>query len=655
MAEEVRPFGAYVLLKALGRGAMGDVHLARPYNPNRGIPTPVVIKRLHGELALKRGFVSRFRHEASVAVSVDSPHVAKVYDVGAVGDTLYIVMEHVAGWPLSKVLDAILKSGRHASIASVLDSIAGGLEGLHALHTAVDPSTGAPLGIVHRDISPKNLMIGEDGLMHIIDLGLGKSNAQDWKTRTGVVMGSVGYMPPEQVNGEHVDARADVYAMGVVSFEMLALRNFIKRGPLPAMMSASVSPRFVPPSEYRPDVPRGLDEVIEKAVNPDRAGRFQSAAEFLRALRTIVPAKQTEGGMRELVEELFGEGKLERAREIDALLALPLPAEDPMELEPTKVFVQRAGVRPEAETREGPAFEDPPSVPPTVATEVAWKEPSGSFGARGPRDPTATMRSPASDTISDRLVFPLEGRGDGVPDAFMPETAARFVAPGARGLATREAPLAGPARADGGAGHAAPLVQQPVRSGVSLSVLVVSVAIAAVAGAVAAVTLSRSTSLFGPAAGASVPVGEDPRGPAAVPAARAPLATERGVEAERGVAEAPAGAPEREPQPLAPPAGAKRLRPRGAGAGARPEPARELDPEPAPPPDQGRRVVEGDLTRALARVELLLARLPPGPNKDRVIQLKLDLRRDQGLADLEKLKQNVERAKAELHALESSE
>lgn len=364
-------FGGYLLLAALGRGAMGDVFLARPLHPNRGVPSPVVVKRLHGELAAKAGFVSRFRHEAAVAVCVDSPHVARVYDVGAVDDTLYIALEYVPGWPLSKVLDAVLKSGRHASVASVVDLVAGGLEGLHALHTAVDGKTGKPLEIVHRDLSPKNLMVGEDGRMRIIDLGLGKSNAQDWKTRTGVVMGSVGYMPPEQARGERVDARADVFAMGVVAFEMLALRNFVKRGSISEMMAASAAPIFVRPGEFRPDVPKQLDLVIDKALRPDRAQRFDSAKAFLDALRAVVPPAYTQGGMASLLEELFGDTRQIREAKLARLLNTPPP--DDFETRPTKVFVVRDGIVPLDETKVStvPA-EGPPSAR-TALTEVSMR------------------------------------------------------------------------------------------------------------------------------------------------------------------------------------------------------------------------------------------------------------------------------------------
>lgn len=370
-------FGSYVLLKSLGQGAMGDVHLAKPYNPRRGIPTPIVIKRLHGELASNEDFVRRFKHEAEIAVSVDSKSVAKVYDVGQVGETLYIAMEFVPGWPTSRFIEAVVQSGRHASISAIVDLLAGGLLGLEALHTARDVRTGKPLGIVHRDISPKNLMTGEDGLMRLIDLGLGKSNVQDWKTRTGVVMGSVGYMPPEQVTAERVDHRADLYAMGAVLFELLALRHYIPRAPIPVMLRNSVAPSFEPPSKFRPDVPAALDAVVKKSLSLEPADRYQSAREFLDAVRAVVPERRSAGGMSVLINELFGSQLPERRAEQAQLLALPLPEPEDEGPEPerTIVFVQASGVAPLTEgdmprTRVGPprGLEAPEPVMPQVVS-----------------------------------------------------------------------------------------------------------------------------------------------------------------------------------------------------------------------------------------------------------------------------------------------
>ncbi len=389
-------FGRYILLKGLGRGAMGDVHLARPINPHRGLPPLVVLKRLRGELIEREAFVARFRHEAALAVSVDSPHVAKVYDVGSVGSALYIVMEYVDGWPLSEVLDNILKSGRHASIASVLDLMVGGLRGLEALHTATDPCSGQPLGIVHRDLSPKNLMVGEDGELRLIDLGLGKSNLQDWRTRTGVVMGSIGYMPPEQARGERVDQRADIYAFAAVAFEMFALRNYIKRGPVAQMMTASVKPPFVPPSEYRPDVPAGLDEVLRVALAPKASDRYPTARAFRDALDSVVSRRHTRGGMRSLLADLFGASRTTRQRELQGLMALPDPEPDGFDTQPTKVFALGAGVSPdEPEDRTAATelssrtFDSAP-----VRVRRVWPDPASL------QHPVQTSKSPRTVSMS---------------------------------------------------------------------------------------------------------------------------------------------------------------------------------------------------------------------------------------------------------------
>ncbi len=412
---------------------MGDVHLARPFNPRRGVPTPIVIKRLHGELTADENFIRRFRHEADIAVNVDSPHVAKVYDVGKVGDAFYIAMEYVPGWPLSKFLDAVLQSKRHASVTSVIDLIDGGLRGLHALHSAVDAKTGRHLGIVHRDISPKNLMVGEDGLMRLIDLGLGKSNVQDWKTRTGVVMGSVGYMPPEQVTADRVDHRADIYAMGVVLWETLALRNFLKRGTVPAMLHASLNPEWTPPSKFRPDLPTALDEVIHKAVRLEAVERYGSSAEFLAAIREVVPEKRgsAANSVGSLIKELFGAELEDRRLELEALLAMPLPYPDDEGPEPDKtvIFAEAKGVAPLTEEDLSPtSVQYSPSILPHTGGPAV--NPMGVMPFAGPNAPMSMVSS-----INSNVIAPRQGIGLGtlfvaiVGTVMLTVAAMRFVAP----------------------------------------------------------------------------------------------------------------------------------------------------------------------------------------------------------------------------------
>ncbi len=305
MADLPRPFGPYTLLKSLGTGGTGDVFLARPQGD---LPSPVVIKRLHGQLASQTEFVKRFHHEAEIAIAIDSPHVAKVYDAGRVEDTFYITMEYLAGWTVARVMKDLLEAGGSASIGSVVDVVRGGLAGLAALHSARHPGTQEALGIIHRDIAPKNLMIGEDGVTRLIDLGLGKSNLQDWRTGTGVVMGSPGYMAPEQVVAEGVDQRSDLFAMGIVLWEFLTLKRFIKRAPIPIMLRAQVKPIFTPPSQHRSDIPAALDAICEKALKIDPSQRFQTAAELIAALDEAVPAREEEAPLATIVGEmLFGE------------------------------------------------------------------------------------------------------------------------------------------------------------------------------------------------------------------------------------------------------------------------------------------------------------------------------------------------------------
>lgn len=347
MASLPRTFGPYVLLSSLGKGAAGEAFLARPHDAHAGIPTPVVIKCLHQRLAESEEFVKRFRHEAEIAVRVESPHVAAVYDVGAVGDTLYIALDYVAGFTGSQLLSRLVKGKVAIPIPVASAFVSQGLQGLFDLHSATDAG-GRPLEVVHRDVSPKNIMIGDDGIVRLIDLGLGKSKAQDWKTRDGRVMGSPGYMAPEQIRGEVVDHRADVYAMGVILHELLSVRRYIPIGDPVSMLRTGLKSPFVPPSRYRPEVSADLDRIVERAMAPDRDARFTDARELARALDQVAPPATEQDLARFLRRHLTREAD-ERRTEVERLLSLTFTPPDEPELERTVVFTQRAGVQPRVE------------------------------------------------------------------------------------------------------------------------------------------------------------------------------------------------------------------------------------------------------------------------------------------------------------------
>ena len=335
-----RPFGPWVLLETLGRGATGDVFLARSADETLGLPAPLVIKRLLAELAGEGEVVRRFRHEAEIAVLIDSPHVARVYDAGSVGDTLYLALEYIEGWPLSRVIDECRSAGRPIPVATCVGLIGGALRGLEAMHGATDPRDGRPLGLIHRDLAPKNLMLGADGIVRVIDLGLGKSSMKDWKTRTGAVMGSLGYMAPEQTEGRAVDVRTDLYALGIVLFELLTLEPYIKQGPQRFMMIASLVPDRRPASTTRPDIPAALDAVIARALALDPSARYPSARAFLDALSAVVSEAVWGVPTEALIGDLLRSELEENRTRVAALVEREPEALDPRP-EPTVVFARR--------------------------------------------------------------------------------------------------------------------------------------------------------------------------------------------------------------------------------------------------------------------------------------------------------------------------
>ena len=175
-----RAFGPYVLWRLLGKGGYGQVFMARRLDDASKIPTSVVVKILRKERMNDREFVERFRHEARIAVRIHSPHIAMVHESGAVGDELFIAMEYIRGRPLSRVLADLGRREQFLSAAKVVELCAGGLRGLADLHAALDPDTGAPLRIVHRDVSPKNLIISRSDGMKLIDLGeIGRASCRE--------------------------------------------------------------------------------------------------------------------------------------------------------------------------------------------------------------------------------------------------------------------------------------------------------------------------------------------------------------------------------------------------------------------------------------------------------------------------------------------
>ena len=281
--------GRYRVLGELASGGMATVHLGRMDGP-AGFSLTVAIKRLHGELASQPEFTAMLRDEARLAGRVRHPNVVPIIDVVEEDDgRLSLVMEYVRGESLANVLKlarAKKAFGAPPSVASAI--ILDVLEGLHTAHEARD-DRGEPLGIVHRDISPQNVMIGADGVARLLDFGIAKATGRLHETLNGMVKGKAPYMSPEQARGKMLDLRTDVYAAGVLLWETLTGRRLFTGKHQVEILMKVFDTIPAAPSTLVPGLDPRVDAVVLKALakNPDE--RFSSAKEFALALEAVLP------------------------------------------------------------------------------------------------------------------------------------------------------------------------------------------------------------------------------------------------------------------------------------------------------------------------------------------------------------------------------
>src|SRR5262245_11827249 len=220
-----KPFGQYYLLDRIGAGVMAEVFLAIALGPE-GFQRTLVIKRMLPHLSQDRAFVRMFVDEAKLCGLLSHPNLVQIFEFGSIEESFFIAMEHVQGETLSAVRAKLAEAGRIAPVAASLEIARQVCLGLHYAHS-VKSATGQPLGIIHRDISPSNLMLTYHGGVKILDFGIARvaEELRETHTQAGTMKGKVAYMSPEQIRMEPVDSRVDVFAIGVVLHEMLTARR----------------------------------------------------------------------------------------------------------------------------------------------------------------------------------------------------------------------------------------------------------------------------------------------------------------------------------------------------------------------------------------------------------------------------------------------
>src|ERR1051325_6029404 len=285
----VEQFGKDTLIRKIGTGGMAEVYLART-TVAQGLNKTLVIKKIHTAYARSRQFVAMFIDEAKIALGLNHPNIIQVFDVGAVGDTYFLAMEYVDGMDLLRVLQEAAKARLrlpYGLSAYVVQQLA---KGLDYAHRKTD-EFGQPLGIVHRDISPQTVLLSWDGGVKIVDFGIAR--ARDVHEEPGVIKGKFAYMSPEQARGEPVDCRSDVFAAGIVLYELVCARPLFhgKGKEALEMVKSGAIPR---PRDFAPELPASLEATILKALAFHRTDRFPTA----RALQHELGRFQLEWGQK---------------------------------------------------------------------------------------------------------------------------------------------------------------------------------------------------------------------------------------------------------------------------------------------------------------------------------------------------------------------
>ncbi|HRI66785.1 MAG TPA: serine/threonine-protein kinase, partial [Polyangium sp.] len=276
----------YRVLEKLAAGGMAEVFLAERVGLE-GFKKRVAIKRVLPHLSQKTRFIAMFLDEARVSAYLTHSNVAQVFDIGVGENAYFIVMEYVEGADLKSVMEFMRKTGRSIPVEVAVHVAEKMCEGLSYAHEAKTPE-GEPLCIVHRDVSPPNVLITKYGEVKIVDFGLAKATSQLEKSDPGIVKGKFSYLSPEAAQGQDVDARADIFAAGIILWEMLAQKRLFL-GENDARTVMLVRAANIPPlTPLNKDVPPELEKIIAKALARDPDKRYATAREFGRDLTSFL-------------------------------------------------------------------------------------------------------------------------------------------------------------------------------------------------------------------------------------------------------------------------------------------------------------------------------------------------------------------------------
>jgi serine/threonine-protein kinase len=275
-------FGQYELVQKIAAGGMAEIFFAR-LTGVQGFTRNLVVKRMLPELAVRKDFVQMFLDEARLAANLGHANIVQVFELGEVDGSYFMAMEFVDGPHLGALFAHSLRQRKPLPVEFCAYIMARSADGLHFAHELED-GTGSPLQIVHRDISPQNILVSRFGDVKVTDFGVAKATSQGNKTRTGIIKGKVSYMSPEQCLAEDLDRRTDIFAMGIVLYELLTRRRLYREKSDLKVMQRITQEETKPASHLNPKVDQELDDIVLTALAKDRDSRFDTAADFAEAL-----------------------------------------------------------------------------------------------------------------------------------------------------------------------------------------------------------------------------------------------------------------------------------------------------------------------------------------------------------------------------------
>jgi serine/threonine protein kinase len=428
VAEEALFAGKYELVRKLGEGGMAEIFLARP----RGAGAPrgeLVIKRIHPELARNESYVELFLDEARVAADLEHPNIVRLLDIGKAEGTYYLAMEYVRGADLMEICRRGIQRQRFLPLAHAVTITREVARGLQVAHQFRD-GDGRTLSIVHRDVSPSNILVGYDGQTKLADFGIAKAATQVHDD-AGKIMGKWGYMAPEQLRTGEVDPRSDLFSLGVVLYEITVGRRLYRGAAREAKQKILEQP--VPaPTRVRADYPRALERIVLRLLERDPAQRYPDAETLIRDLEAFA----SEAGLS------LGRGALSRYLvdlfEVEGVPLGPLTREDDPARDPTSE-AGGAGPRsdrdPDDDAEEGdeldfdrrppPALGFDPGFDPDFAEELDAAE-ARAAGDAGARQAGASGDGAREPGVREAGARQAGASGDGARE------------PGARGDGARE-------------------------------------------------------------------------------------------------------------------------------------------------------------------------------------------------------------------------